>query len=87
MFESIENPTFLTTEELAERLKYNSRYINAFLKDKVLFEGKHYVRPFGGRKILYIWEAILSDMHKPEQNHGSVSKNVIPLANGGFLNG
>ena len=87
MFESIENPTFLTTDELAERLKYNARYINAFLKDKVLFEGKHYVRPFGGRKVLYVWEAILSDLHKPSQKHEPASDNTIPLANGGFLHG
>ncbi len=28
------------------------------LKDSVLIEGIHYVRPFGRRKVLYIWEAV-----------------------------
>jgi len=28
------------------------------LKDSVLLEGIHYFRPFGGRKILFIWEAV-----------------------------
>ena len=25
---------------------------------------RHYFRPFGGRKILYIWEAVESDMQR-----------------------
>ena len=28
----------------------------------VLLEGVHYFRPFGGRKILYVWDAIERDM-------------------------
>ena len=32
------------------------------LKDSVLFEGVHYIRPFGGRKILYLWERIEEDI-------------------------
>lgn len=28
----------------------------------MLIEGVHYIRPFGGRKILYIWEQIEKDM-------------------------
>jgi hypothetical protein len=34
------------------------------LKDSVLLEGVHYIRPFGGRKILYLWEKIQQDMAK-----------------------
>ncbi len=48
----------LTTEELADRIKYDPRTIRERLKDSVLLEGVHYIRPFGGRKILYLWEAI-----------------------------
>lgn len=50
--------TFLTTKELSLRIKYDVRTIRESLKDSVLLEGVHYVRPFGGRKILYIWERI-----------------------------
>ena len=50
--------TFLTTEELSTLIKYDVRTIRDRLKDSVLLEGRHYFRPFGGRKILYIWEAI-----------------------------
>lgn len=57
--------TYLTTEELAERIKYDVRTIRNSLKDAVLLEGIHYFRPFGGRKILYIWERIERDMVKP----------------------
>ncbi len=54
--------TYLTTEELSERIKYDPRTIRDRLKDSVLLEGVHYIRPFGGRKILYLWEKIEQDM-------------------------
>lgn len=56
--------TYLTTEELAQRIKYDPRTIRQRLKDSVLLEGVHYIRPFGGRKILYLWEHIERDMCK-----------------------
>lgn len=68
--------TYLTTEELSGRIKYDPRTIRERLKDSVLIEGVHYIRPFGGRKILYIWEAIERDM-----KHGP-SAFAIPMANG-----
>ncbi len=56
------NTTYLTTSELSERIKYTPRTIREQLKDSVLLEGVHYIRPFGGRKTLYLWERIESDM-------------------------
>lgn len=56
--------TYLTTEELSERIKYDKATIRSCLKDSVLIEGIHYIRPFGGRKILYVWEQIEKDMRK-----------------------
>ena len=53
---------YLTTEELAELIKYDARTIRNRLKDSVLFEGVHYLRPFGGRKILFLREAIERDI-------------------------
>ncbi len=50
--------TYLTARELAERIKYKPNVINNMLKDSVLLEGVHYVRPFGRRKVLYLWEAV-----------------------------
>lgn len=73
--------TYLTTAELAERIKYNSRTIRNCLKDSVLLEGKHYIRPFGGRKTLYIWEVIEEDMFMMN------SPLSLPMANGGICNG
>lgn len=79
----MQEATYLTTEELATRIKYDARTIRERLKDSVLIEGRHYVRPFGGRKILYIWEAIREDMFKP-----SIRTEVaIPMAAGGYCNG
>jgi hypothetical protein len=56
--------TYLTTQELSDRIRYEVRTIRNQLKDTVLIEGIHYIRPFGGRKILYIWERIEEDMGK-----------------------
>lgn len=75
--------TYLTTDELSTRIKYDSRTIRERLKDSVLLEGQHYIRPFGGRKTLYIWENIERDMAR----YSSVGSNVIPMANGGALHG
>jgi hypothetical protein len=49
----------------------------------VLIEGVHYFRPFGGRKILYIWDAIERDMQVAPSRATLVSG--IPMANGGVL--
>ena len=76
------NNTYLTTEELSERIKYDPRTIRQCLKDSVLLEGKHYIRPFGGRKILYIWEMIEEDMLSMAQNN-----LAIPMASGGVCHG
>ncbi len=59
--------TYLTTKELANRIKYDTRTIRERLKDSVLLEGIHYIRPFGGRKILYIWEKIETDMSSTQR--------------------
>ena len=78
--------TYLTTEELSSRIKYDIRTIRERLKDRVLFEGVHYVRPFGGRKILYVWEAIERDM-KSCINSQVANNGMIPMANGGLIHG
>lgn len=75
--------TYLTTEELADRIKYDPRTIRDRLKDSVLLEGIHYIRPFGGRKILYLWEAIERDISKTSQQNSM----MIPLASGGSCHG
>lgn len=75
---------YLTTEELAVRIKYDVRTIRERLIDSVLLEGVHYFRPFGGRKILYNWEAIQRDMQA--MSSPRVGRVVgIPMANGGVL--
>jgi hypothetical protein len=77
------NSELLTTEELSARIKYDVRTIRERLKDSVLLEGIHYIRPFGGRKILFVWERIAADMVKPS----GASVVGIPMANGGVLHG
>ncbi|MGB0921364.1 MAG: hypothetical protein ACPG1C_08590 [Alphaproteobacteria bacterium] len=75
--------TYLTTDELAERIKYDPRTIRSCLKDSVLHEGVHYFRPFGGRKILYIWEQIEQDMVK----FSTTADFAVPMASGGTIHG
>lgn len=76
------NSTYLTTDELYVRIKYDARTIRNQLKDSVLLEGIHYFRPFGRRKILYIWESIERDLFI-----GASSLTTIPMANGGHCHG
>lgn len=73
----------LTTDELSARIKYDVRTIRERLKDSVLLEGIHYIRPFGGRKILFVWDQIAADMAKPS----AATMTGIPMANGGVLHG
>lgn len=76
------NGTYLTTDELSVRIKYDARTIRNQLKDSVLLEGIHYIRPFGRRKILYIWEQIERDLFINPSN-----LSAIPMANGGYCHG
>ncbi len=75
--------TYLTTEELSHKIKYDARTIRNRLKDSVLLEGVHYIRPFGGRKILFLWEAIERDMRLASEETGL----TIPMANGAVCRG
>lgn len=74
----------LSTEELSRRVKYDVRTIRERLKHSVLLEEVHDFRPFGGRKIFYIWavteRALMVVLHtKP------MGMSAIPMANGGGL--
>lgn len=75
--------TYLTTEQLASRIHYDVRTIRNRLKDTVLLEGVHYIRPFGGRKILFIWEHVERDM-----NQTAAERDItIPMASGAHCHG
>jgi len=43
----------------------------------------HYSRPFGGRKLLFIWEAIERDI----TNFSLGRSPIIPMARGGVAHG
>ena len=79
----MEEQTYMTTEELAGRLRYDARYIRSALKDVVFIEGVHYIRPFGRRRVLYLWEVIERDMVKESMKE----KPAIPMAGGGVCYG
>ena len=75
------NYTYLTTYELSKRIKYKPKTIREQLVGRVLFEGKHFIKPFGQRRMLFIWEVIELDMKLADDSV------VIPLANGGVCYG
>lgn len=75
--------TYLTTEQLATRIHYDVRTIRDRLKDSVLLEGVHYIRPFGGRKLLFVWETIERDISAAS----TANLPLIPMANGGVAHG
>ncbi len=79
----MERKTYLTTEELAKKLHYDSRYIRSCLKDSVFIEGVHYIRFFGRRRVFYIWEAIEQDMVKISMSRGP----LIPMTKGRVCHG
>ena len=54
--------SYITTDQLAQLIHYDARTIRTRLKDAVLLEGVHYIRPFGGRKLLFIRETIERDI-------------------------
>ena len=87
------NQTYLTTDQLAEIIHYDSRTIRTRLKDAVLLEGVHYIRPFGGRKLLFIRETIERDIGKFSASNAPGSRMAptagmgIPMANGGLAHG
>lgn len=54
--------TYLTAQQLADKIHYDARTIRNQLKDSVFIEGVHYIRPFGGRRILFVWERIETEM-------------------------
>lgn len=69
--------TYLTTDQLADRIHYDSRTIRNCLKDSVLLEGTHYIRPFGGRKLLFLWEAIERDIRVYSTGGGDLADTTF----------
>lgn len=70
--------TLLSADELSKKIRYSPSYIHRYLRDTIFIENVHYIRPFRGRKILYIWEAIELELYKA----GNRSSNLIPMARG-----
>ena len=68
----------LTAKELAARIKFSANYINSKLRDSVFIEGKHYIRPFNVKKILYILDEVEAELYQ------SATRNAayIPMAAG-----
>jgi len=82
--------TYLTTDQLASLIHYDARTIRTRLKDAVLLEGVHYIRPFGGRKLLFIWEAIQRDIGSASARMAPnevMHATSIPMANGRVAHG
>lgn len=75
--------TYLMIEQLSARIHYDVRTIRDRMKDSVLLEGIHYIRPFGGRKLLFLWEVIERDIRAVSATNAP----IIPMDNGGLAHG
>ena len=77
------NYTYLSAAQLAQRIPFSKRYIAEVMKDSVFEQGVHYIRPFGGRRVVYLWEPIEEVLltTKHQDNAG------IPMAGGGVCHG
>ena len=58
------NSDYITAAQLATAIGYDERTVRTQLKDTVLIEGIHYIRPFGRRRLLFNWPRIQRDMVK-----------------------
>lgn len=76
--------THLTLQELSERINYKPQTIMRKLIGKHLIEGIHFFRPFGGRKMVFIWEPINRDMRRPAVANPLAE---IPMASGSKRHG
>lgn len=72
---------YITVEELAELTHYSKNSILRGHISRNLIEGIHYVRPFGGKRKLFIWENIEKDMLE-----GMAASITIPMSKGGSIN-
>lgn len=72
---------YLTTEELSSRIKYEPRYIREQMKDKIFKKGIHYIQPFGGRKILFVWNRIETMMTDFKTETNPMDKIILRKAN------
>jgi len=72
---------YLTTEELSSRIKYEPRYIRERMKDRIFKKGIHYIQPFGGRKILFVWNRIESMMTDFRIETNPMDKIILRKAN------
>ena len=77
------NYTYLSAAQLAQRIPFSKRYIAEVMKDSVFEQGVHYIRPFGGRRVVYLWEPIEELLLTTKQSE-SVG---IPMAGGGVCHG
>lgn len=73
--ESGDGTVYLTTAELAARLKYDERTVRERLVDTALVKGRHYFQPFG-RKLLFHWQNIESDMLAGNFNKGGLGDDL-----------
>lgn len=70
--------TYISVNEAARRLNFSARYFRNIVLRRDLVEGTHYIRAFGGRKILILWDALEEELLKTSEQLAA-----IPMASGG----
>ena len=81
--------TYLSPARVAERLGFSTRYFRNVVMRERLIEGVHYCRPFGGRKILLVWEEVEAELMRDLPGMGSDAAEAargIPMNGGRVCN-
>jgi|GEM_PF-2923865 len=71
------NSDYITAAQLSRAIGYDERTIRTQLKDSVLIEGIHYIRPFGRRRLLFNWPRIQRDMVKFSRDRQPVRDQAV----------
>ncbi|WP_019570762.1 MULTISPECIES: hypothetical protein [unclassified Thioalkalivibrio] len=75
--------TYLTPEQAAARLQFNTRYFRNVIMKEHLVEGVHFVRAFDRRKYLIIWEKVEETLLENQPVTQTEQGLGIPMARGG----
>ncbi len=81
--------TYLSPARVAERLGFSTRYFRNVVMRERLVEGVHYCRPFGGRKIVLVWEEVEAELMRDlpgMRNGGLQGAGGIPMRGGRVCN-
>lgn len=65
--------TYLTVEELSEKIKYSQQSIYNMIHKGVFIKGTHYIKP-SRKKVLFLWTAVHTWLESPKEETVEIQK-------------